>query len=59
MACVMPFARATGMCSLEGWTALAAASCGLYSPSSTVSTVAAVEPTSVKPRLLTESMIPG
>ena len=25
-ACVTPFARATGMCSLAGWTALAATS---------------------------------
>ncbi len=32
---VIPFALATGMCSLAGWTAAAARICGLNSPSST------------------------
>ena len=56
---VIPLARATGRCSLEGWIAVAARRWGFISPSSTVSTVALMAPISVRPSWLTESIIPG
>ena len=57
--CVIPFARATGMCSLAGWMAVCALRCGFQRPSSLASFVTATAPTSVSPSELNESIMPG
>ncbi len=56
---VMPLARTTGMCSLEGLTAMRARSCGLKSPISPVSTVSRTLAISARPMGEPESIMPG
>ncbi len=56
---VMPAARVTVMCSLEGKIAVAATTSGLKSPVSVSSTVALTAPISRKPICVTESKSPG
>ena len=56
---VMPTARVTGMCWLEGRTASAATTSGLKAPVSVVSTVAMTAEISLRPICVTESKRPG
>ncbi len=56
---VMPLARTTGMCSLEGFTATSARSWGLKSPISPVSTVSRTLAISASPTGEPESIRPG
>ena len=56
---VMPLARATGMSSLSGWSAIQLCACGFMSPTSVVSTVAETACTSVRPSVVKPSTSPG
>src|SRR5882724_2617779 len=56
---VIPAARVTGICSLDGETAVAATTSGLKFPVSVESTVALTAPISRNPICVTESKIPG
>src|SRR5256885_17130957 len=55
----MPAARVTGMCSLEGKTAVAATTSGLNEPVSAESTVEETAPISLRPICVTASKRPG
>ncbi len=55
----MPAARVTGICSLDGETAVAATTSGLKFPVSVESTVALTAPISRNPICVMESKIPG
>ena len=59
MALVMPLTRTTPKCSLSGFTAISARSCGMNSPISPVSTVSRVDETSESPSSVPESIMPG
>ncbi len=58
-ACVIPFARATGRCSLAGCTAVRVRRCGVKSPSSRASFVTSTAPISVSPSDEPASNRPG
>ena len=56
---VMPLARVTGMCSLDGLTAMAARSCGSNCPISLVSADSRTELISDMPTSVAELIMPG
>ena len=58
-AVVTPLTRSTGMSSLCGLRAIQALACGLMSPTSLTSTVAATPLTSARPSVVSPSTRPG